>query len=208
MQAIQLLSRGASKASRSLAFPKYRLFSAVVADDLDQLSKKPSTSSLALSAAAEALIEAASSETNQKQLIIRLDSLNESFDDKINTLNKHVTDLKSEMEEVKTLLEDDKKQKTLERASGMSDTYSFNYYNISGSEIESSNLAKQAIKWFQLDYGFVLPECTLERNYEEDKKEASIQAFRDQFKRQIKILIKREPRLHKKDNGDWAIFYK
>lgn len=125
-------------------------------------------------------------------------------------MSQHVTGLKSEMEEVKKLLEEEKKQKTLERALGMTDIKSFQYYD--GADIynkkDSSDLAKRAIKWYLLDYGFILPDGRMKSDiYNESEKESSKQAFRDQFKNQIKVLIKREPRLFKKDDGKYAIHY-
>ena len=188
-------------------------------------SKKPR-----LAAAAEALIEAASMETDamtQKRLIESLDSLkasfdnnlnktvqkmqssNENFDAKINTLSQHVIGLKSEMEEVKKLLEEEKKQKTLERALGMTDIKSFQYYDGSdyGNNKDSSNLAKETIQWFLLDYGINLPDGRMKRDiYNESEKEPSKQAFRDKFKEQIKVLIMREPRVTV-NNGVYAIYY-
>ena len=89
-----------------------------------------------LAEAAEALIEAASLETDamtQKKLATDLDSLKSSFDDnlnrmvnkmqssnenfdaKMNTLNQHVLNMRSDIAALKTTLEDERKQKTLER---------------------------------------------------------------------------------------------
>ena len=191
-------------------------------------SKKPR-----LAAAAEALIEAASLETDamtQKRLTESLDSLkvsfdnnlnktvqkiqssNENFDAKINTLSQHVIGLKSEMEEVKTLLEHEKKQKTLDRALGLTSFKSFKYYAGGnqydyGSERQSSDLATSIIKWFLLGYGYNLPaDALMKQRVNQSEMEESKKAFREQIKAQIKVLIVREPRVTVND-GVYTIYY-
>jgi len=104
------------------------------------MSTQQPSKKLTLAAAADALVEAASLEADsmtQKELAQNVDSLKESFDNnlnrvvqtmkssnenfdaKMNTLNQHVKDeigaLKDEITAVKMLLEEEKKQKTLER---------------------------------------------------------------------------------------------
>lgn len=268
MQAIQLLARSAaSKAPRSLAFPSYRQFSAVVEADLG----KPGHLGKPGQEMVDEIWKVACSETDKKELfklgdsmalwglnnqvadikseveevktllgedkksfannmnriVQTMESSNENFDAKVNTLSQHVVDVKAEigilrsnMEEVKALLEYDKKQKTLERALGMTEVNSFNYYTgytedivglVTGygkKEENSSDLVKSVLKWFQLDYGYTLPaNASMKQGIQKEEVEESTKAFRGQIKGQIEILIKREPRLVQKDNGRWAIFY-
>ena len=193
-----------------------------------------------LAAAAEALIEAASLESDaitQKQLANHLESLklsfdsnlnkvvqkmqssNENFDAKINMLQQHVNLVKCEIGALKVIMEEECKQKTLERALTLTDLDSFDYYDKSynnSAKKNSSELAKSTIKWFMVGYGSNLPnlvtltnEYNLNSNYKSaTEKEVLIKAFVDRFAKQIKVLIKREPRVVKNDNnGTYAIFY-
>ena len=197
-----------------------------------------------LAEAANALIEAASLEADamtQKKLTANLDSLklsfadslnrvvnkmqssNENFDAKMNTLNQHVSNLslhvlniRIDILALKTTLEDEKKQKTFERALGLTDLNSFAYFehknrSYHGEEKNSSELAKVVIKWFMLGYGYNLSSsATVERYYKNGnttEEEALNKIFIDKFAAQIKILIKREPRLEKKETGIYTIFY-
>ena len=174
-----------------------------------------------LTAAAEALIEAASLEADavtQKQLVANLESLKTSFDSnlnkvvqnidssnvnfdaKINMLNQHLVDVKSDIGTLKSLMEEEQKQKTLERARDLTELNSFVYYNNGGDKINSSDLAKTALGWFSLGYGMNLP-------YGHDCDEQSKKDFQDKFIKQIKFLIKREPGVERNSNGTWAIFY-
>lgn len=176
-----------------------------------------------MTVAAEALIEAVSLEadaTTQKRLTASLDSLKSSFDDnlnrvaqkmqsssenfdsKINTLTQHAVNMRSDIGALRSdigaltkLLEDEWKQKTLERALVLADLNSFTYYEGINTKT-STELVKKVIGWFMLDQGFNLPKTPWL-----DK------AFVDKFALQIKALIKREPRLVKKTDGSYAIFY-
>ena len=193
-----------------------------------------------LAAAAEALIDAASLEVDsmtQKRLASNLDSLKTSFDNKLNTvvqavqtsnenfdakidkLNQHVAGLKSEVSAIKTLLEEEKKQKTLERALGMTHFGSFNYYicNMNGynsynEKKPSSELVKSILQRFSLGFGFTLPlgaptdDPKLSRGNESEKK-ALHKAIAVKFVKQIKDLIKRKPRLVDKNDGTFEINY-
>lgn len=100
------------------------------------MSADKSSKRTRLAAAAEALIEAASLESDAKRLT---ESLTENFDAKMNTFNQNVASLNQNIVALKTLLEKDVKQKTLDRA-------------------QSSETAKTTIKWFLLGYGYVLPD--------------------------------------------------
>lgn len=188
----------------------------------EQPSKRPR-----LAAAAEALIEAASLETDaltQKRLASNLDSLKKSFDDnlnrvvqtmkssnenfdaKINTINQHMAGVKSEIGGLKTLLEQERKDKRIERAMTLTHLGSFEYCERNGyGTKQSSDMAKKALEWFLLGYGYILPDGMVQQ-YPSDK-EASKKAFCDKFTKQIKDLIGREPRLVKNENGSYSIFY-
>jgi hypothetical protein len=198
------------------------------------MSKQQSTKKLMLAAAAEALVEAASLEADamsQKQLAQNLDSLkvsfdsnlitvvqtlkasNENLDAKINTLNQHLTGVKNEINALKSLLEEEKKQKTLERALGLTDINSFQYYEFQSNGISKEGstewLAKRAIKLFIMGYGMVISSNYSLVSYDrgEASKSKSKEEFREEFKEQIKQLIQREPRMYRQDNGDFAIHY-
>ena len=190
------------------------------------MSKKPR-----LAEAAEALIEAASLEadavtqkqsvanleslktsfdSNLNKIVQKMDSSNENFDAKINTLNQHLMGVQNEIGALKSLMEEERKRKTLESARALTKLESFEYYDIS-SRKDSSDLARTALDWFLLGYGCYLPndgkmsqninQVDMER-YEQSKKD-----FRDTFTMQMKILIKREPRLVQDNDGSWAIYY-
>ena len=199
---------------------------------LVECQKKQPSKKLTLAAAAEALVEAASLEADsmtQKQLAQNLDSLkasfdsnlnravqsvkssNENFDAKMNTLNQHVMNeigaLKDEITAVKMLLEEEKKQKTLDRALKLAYHGSFTYYPHSYRvQEESGKLAEGVIGWFLLGEGAFLPsDATLVQSQtqyttkeQREKEDASKKAFRAKFIEQIKRLIKREPRVEKK----------
>ncbi len=186
------------------------------------MSEQPPSKKERLAAAAEALVEAASLEADaatHKQLAQNLDALktsfdsnlnrvvqtvkssNENFDAKINTLNQNVQGVKNEIVAMKALLEEERKQKTLERALKLTDLGSFEYSERNSyNSKKSSDLVKTAIEWFMIDYGFILPSnATVYNNRNED--------FYEKFKEHIKKLIKREPRLVKKDDGSYSIYY-
>ena len=195
------------------------------------MSEQQPPKKLRLASAAEALVEAASLEADamtQKQLAQNLDSLNasfdgnlnrvvqtmkssnENFDAKINSLNQHVTGVKNEISALKSLLEEETKQKTLERALGLTGVDSFTYYTkhphgygYGYEEKESEERAKLAIRYFMLGYGLIITTETLHASEEETGKEA----FRKKFKEQIKKLIKREPRMNHQDDGNFTIYY-
>jgi len=180
-----------------------------------------------LSNAAEALVEAAlldAGTASQKELASKLEALQISFDNKmntmiqtqkasdlnfdkkINTLNQHLVDLKKDMSTMSSSIQEENKQKTLERALSMTDLQSFQYY-IHHVEKNSTDLAKLVIRWYMLgDYGYYLPKASLAETCGEATDEEA-KAFRDKFKAQIKTLIKREPRLKKESDGRFAIFY-
>ena len=185
-----------------------------------------------LTAAAEALIEAASLEADavtQKQLVANLESLKTSFDSnlnmvaqkidssnvnfdaKINMLNQHFVDVKSDIGTLKSLMEEELKQKTLERARDLTEFDSFYYYNSGsgyGEKRDSSDLAKRALGSFMLGYGMNLPKDG-RMNMDEfgAPSEQSKKDFRDKFTQQMKDLIKREPRVVQNSDGTWAIHY-
>jgi hypothetical protein len=71
--------------------------------------------------------------------------------------------MRSDIAASKTTLEDERKQKTLERALGLTEVNSFayfventpKYYHSDMLDQNSSELAKTAIKWFMLGYGHI-----------------------------------------------------
>ncbi len=52
---------------------------------------------------------------NLNRMVNKMQSSNENFDAKMNTLNQHVLNMRSDIAALKTTLEDERKQKTLER---------------------------------------------------------------------------------------------
>jgi len=179
-----------------------------------------------LSNAAEALVEAAlldAGTASQKELASKLEALQISldnklntviqtqkasdlnFDNKINTLNQHLVELKKDMSKISSSIQEENKQKTLERALSMTDLESFQYYD--GKLNYSADFAKIVIKWFMLDQGYYLPNASLKPQTYREVTDEETKAFRDKFKEQIKVLIKREPRLEKKPDGRFAIWY-
>ena len=67
--------------------------------------------------------------------------------------------VKKDISNIKRLLEEERKQKKLDRAMQLTFLESFEYYdpNQRFSDKESSDLAKKAIGWFMLGFGFTLP---------------------------------------------------
>jgi hypothetical protein len=168
---------------------------------------------------------------NLNRVVNRMQSSNENFDAKINTLNQHVLSMKCNLEALridigalKKIQEDEKKQKTLSRALNMTELNSFSYMVKRDDDIycmdtyDSSMLAVSAIKWFMTDHGYILSSSMIieDESFRCDaspysmkssaEKERMNKEFVDRFAAQIKILIQREPRLVKKDNG-WLICY-
>ena len=202
---------------------------------------EPPTKKNRLAEAAAALIEAASLETdsmtpekltenleslkssfadNLNRVVQKMQSSNENFNAKIKTLNQHVHDLKIErllikMGALKKMMEDERKQKTLEGALTLVDLISFPYYRHgSGVNDNSIKLARKVIRWFLLGHGVDLPlEATLTNLYyskpqTNTEKELLNKGFVDKFAKQIKYLIKRKPRLVKNDyTGGYTIYY-
>lgn len=199
MLAIQLLARGAAKDAHrgvitaSIPVPTCRLFS--------QTPVSPTNSRLV--AATEALIEAASSE-DQKEVIVRLDSLNEH----VAGLKSEMVAMKSEISAMKQFQQDERKDKRIERAMKLVHLESFQYYDDYSKE-QSSDLAKTVLEWFLLGQGMFIDGLTMEdvRWNNQAEKDASAQAFRDKFKNQIKSLIGKEPNVFKKDDGRYVIHY-
>ena len=163
-----------------------------------------------LSNAAEALVEAVlldAGTASQKELASKLEALQISFDNKINTLNQHLVDLKKDMSTMSSSIQEENKQKNLERALSMADVDSFYYYDYQeGQQNISTFLAQNVIKRFMLDCGYYLPKAKLS-NEDREATDEETMAFRDKFKAHIKFLIKREPRLKKESDGRFAIYY-
>ena len=129
-----------------------------------------------------------------------------NFDAKFNKLTQHVADVKSDIGRLKTLLEQERRDKRIERALKLTHLGSFNYYDEDYDDTDhknSSDLAKEVLGWFLLGYGYNLPEGMMQQ-YPNDN-EASKKAFRDNFKEQIRDLIGREPRLGMNEDGSYYI---
>lgn len=123
----------------------------------------------------------------------------------INRLNQNLADVKKQLSAITSLLEEEQKQQTLERALKLTDLNSVTY-KVSWDRLDSSDLAEEAIKLFSLDEGLCLPDGSLDVWSDVDDHKKS---FRDAFVDQVKTLIKREPRLEWDSNEDcYVIYYK
>ena len=138
----------------------------------------------------------------------------QNLDTNINTLSKHMAGMESKitrvndaMDVIKWELKEERRLKTLERAAQMTNNVrSFAYHN--GTWVSSGDLAKKVIQYFMLGSGCELPSgATLVNDGSSVDNEDAFAAFRDKFTWQIKLLIKREPRLVKKTNGKYDIHY-
>ena len=138
-------------------------------------------------------------------------------------MNLHVVNASKNIGAVKMIMEDEKKQRSLERALNLTDLGSFDYYILQEDiwpnydKRRSSDLAKSVIGWFMIGQGAYLPSdltvlvdhddsalwCTMSP----DKKDALAKEFADKFASQIKTLIKHEPRLVKDGIASYSIFY-
>jgi hypothetical protein len=115
---------------------------------------------------------------------------------------------------LKLILEDDRKHKTLERALALTDLNSFYYYDNTGAgKKNSSDLAKTVLGWFMLGRTMTLRhEPTLTKvidlqSKSVEEKDDNIKAFAERFAKMIRELIKKEPRLLKRDDGMYSISY-
>ena len=100
-------------------------------------------------------------------------------------------------------MEDDRKHKTLERALALTDLNSFYYYDNTGAgKKNSSDLAKTVLGWFMLGRTMTLRhEPTLTKVIDLQSKSV------EEFAKMIRELIKKEPRLLKRDDGMYSISY-
>ena len=141
----------------------------------------------------------------------------DNFDSKIDTLSQNETEVKNHLVEAKdelsvleSLQGEANKRKILEQALDLTDIDSFQYYRSpSPSSYSTSHdteqLAKKAIRYFMLGYGFNFPS---EYSLTECGDEGGSEAFRQTFKAQIKRLIQREPRMiREEDDGSFSIHY-
>jgi hypothetical protein len=87
-----------------------------------------------------------------------MQSSNENFDANINTLNRNMQDVKSKFGVLKTIMENQSKQKTLDEIDiGVANCGLFKYYDCTsnhGIKKQSSELAEEAIGWFLQGYDF------------------------------------------------------
>jgi hypothetical protein len=145
-----------------------------------------------LTAAAKALVEAAGEETStitSKQ---------------INTMNQNISNLRGDIASIKSMLEEETKAKTLERAAALTHLGSFKYNSSRSDGINSSDLAEKIIEWYSLGYGYNIPGDYYIGHYNDDDKKKK---FREQLAEQIGDLIKRKPRIVKDPDGSYVIHY-
>jgi len=220
------------------------------------MSEQSPSKQTRLAAAAEALVEAASLEVDaatKKKLVDGLDALkssldenlnrvvqkmqssNEDFDAKINSLSQHVDGAKAEVSAIrndvatiKSLLEEDRKQKILTRAFESIDILlkhrevphdchstagSFNFISHDGlfnRTYKSSELAKEVLLSFMQSRGYYLPKnhALKLKSYDDDaQRSIDAQAFRNKFVEEMELLIGRKPRLSQDKNGRYIIWY-
>jgi len=150
----------------------------------------------------------------------RLDSKMSVLSQNVHDLNLHVVNASKHIGAVKMIMEDEKKQRSLERALNLTDWGSFDYYILQEDWIgkhRSSDLAKLVIGWFMIGQGAYLnsnltalvdhDDPALWRTMSPDKKDALAKEFADKFASQIKTLINHEPRLVKDGIASYLIFY-
>jgi TolA-binding protein len=178
-----------------------------------------STRKAKLSSAVEALIEASSSletDTIKSSLTNALSKVaqqiqvsHDSLDSKINNLNEQISTIKSDIAALKEIMEDEHRQKILERALSLVDVGSFKYYENGNSSKNTSDLATAVIRAFILGHGKNLPAAPALTAGNMSDKEKAIHAkdFVDKFAKQIADLIKKEPRVEKEKSGPYKIFY-
>jgi hypothetical protein len=148
-----------------------------------------------LTAAAEALIEAARLEADA------------AVKSELNTLTRHAADVKSELTALKSLMAEEYRQTHLQRALTLTDSGAFRYVDMCAHPDnrgrDSSKLAADIIKSFLRGYGYNLPAGARIRG---KPGEDYGKMFRDKITRQIKDLTQREPRVVQDSNG-WIIYY-
>lgn len=119
-----------------------------------------------------------------------------------------VINMKNEIAAIKSLLEEDGKLKTLDRAMQLVKVGSFPCCYMTGGtrcNANSSDYAKSAIESFLLDRGYILPMNRFRFGID---SEVNRVAFRDRFTQQVKELIKREPRMVKDAGGNFTMYFK
>jgi DNA gyrase/topoisomerase IV subunit A len=140
------------------------------------------------------------------QLTKTLESFKSSFDDTL-----------KELQRLNKKMDEERKQKTLERALILTDLDSFDYYLVEltgkGYERYSSDLAKGVIGRFMLGQSAKLPSAMLsEDSYEWYKKtikekDTLVKKFVDKFVYQISILTGKQPRIVKVGDMLYDIHY-
>ena len=173
------------------------------------------------------------------RIIKEIHSSNEKLNSKmsvlsqnVHDLNLHVVNASKHIGAVKMIMENEKKQRSLERALNLIELGSFDYYILQEDNWpndytrNSSDLAKSVIGWFMIGQGAYLPSdltltvvvdhddhahrnTTIEvwRTMSSDEKDAMAKEFADKFASQIKTLIKHKPRLVKYGIASFSIFY-
>lgn len=197
-----------------------------------------SASTKRLAIAAEELVKAASMEVDcatQLKLSSNLESLKESFDSKLNTVNQVVKtlsdkfdvgidkldqnqdDIKSLLEKQNIIMTKQNKISNLQWAYAHCEMGAFQYKDIgdgnSGTK-SSTELARKVICFFMTDQGMFVDENNVSVSFDyyrsrnnKEELEKSRQAFRDSLKVHISKLIGKESRVAKHNNGKYAIWY-
>lgn len=170
--------------------------------EVDSVTQKKLSSSL------EAL--KTSFETELTAVTKSVKASNEHFDDKINTMKQELTNVRSELQKMHTVLESQAKMKRLELASTRTSVLSFDYYNDARgyNTQNSSALVKDIVEYFMFGYGYNLPQnafVAASTSYNDEAEKKAL--FRKKLVKQVKDLIGSEPRLQDKGNGAFSIFY-
>ena len=168
--------------------------------EVDSVTQKKLSSSL------EAL--KTSFETELTAVTKSVKASNEHFDDKINTMKQELTNVRSELQKMHTVLESQAKMKRLELASTRTSVLSFDYNNGGYNTKNSSALVKNIIENFMFGYGYILPQnafVAASTSYNDEAEKKAL--FRKKLVKQVKDLIGSEPRLQDKGNGAFSIFY-
>jgi hypothetical protein len=158
-----------------------------------------------LSEAAEELIKAAPTVVKTSSQRNDVSSLEESLDTKINAVNQNVCNLKDSIER-------QTKMQSLEWAiqnMDLFESYSFQYYVRplgSGDTKQSKYDAKHILLSFRQGYSCYIDDGDM-AEYHHDSSEKTQSEFRDRLVNHIFALTGVEPRLERKDDARYIMFY-
>jgi type I site-specific restriction-modification system R (restriction) subunit len=158
------------------------------------------------------------------QLTKTLESFKSSFDDtqqemkmELTALSQDVKSLNLQMTTLTILMDEELRQKTLERALILTDLDAFEYIPVEYYQMDypydagaSSELAKGVIRRFMLGQGAKIPSAIMNLSYRshvsysykwnektDKEKDAMVKEFVDEFVNQISTLIGKQPRIEK-----------